>query len=109
MNIFEVNNKFYEYPHATDEHEFGFVHCEFCRFNFSYSYDRDFYAPNTLKCLCKNKHRHDIGVYCNRLKNDLNLKRLKVCMEKTSFPSSYYVSTNLNEYLKSLPGERFFY
>ena len=29
-------------------------------------------------------------------------------MEKSSFPSSYYVNTNLNKYLKNLPGESFF-
>ena len=85
---FEVNTEFYGCPHEVDKHEFVAVKCDFCGFNFSYAFDRDFYAPTT------------VGLY---------LKILKVCMKKSDFPFCECEYIDLDKYLKDLPGDGIFY
>ena len=38
-----------------------------------------------------------------------NVTILKFCMRKETFPSDYFSYLELNEYLKTLPAEGFFY
>ena len=84
-SYFKVNDKFYECSHSVQDHEFVVVKFHLCRFNFSNGFQRDYYASAT--CCCKSKFRTDASVFCKRRERELNLKVLKICMEKKRFSS----------------------
>ena len=81
---FEVNDKFYECSHSVKEHEIIAVKCILCRCNFSHGFERNYYASMT--CFFKVKFRTAACTFCKHLERRLNLKILKICMEKKNFP-----------------------
>ena len=94
----EVNDKFYECSHPVEEHEVVALKCKLCRFNFSHGFERNYYTSTT--CCCKSKPRTDACVFCKRLKRGLNLKILKICMEKKNFSFCGRVYIKINKYLE---------
>ena len=48
-------------------------------------------------------------MFCLCLKNGLNIRILKICMLKETFPLRHFPFVGLNNYLKTLPEEGFFY
>ena len=104
---FKVNNKFYECPHEVNEHKFVVLNCILCKYNFSSGYERNCFA--SISCFCKEKHRTEKCLRCKRLKHGFNFKTLKICMRTEDFPYCNFNYIRLNDYLKDLQGDGFFY
>ena len=104
---FDVNDKFYECPHEVNKHEFVALKCILCKYNLSRGFERNYYA--SISCFCKEKHRKEICEHCERLKSGLKIKILKICMRVEDFPYCNFNYIELNDYLKDLLSEGFFY
>ena len=105
---FEVYMQFYHCPHDKEIHQHVFVPCKRCPINFSNREYAFFYANPENKCFCGAIPKYTKCLWCVRLKNGLNIRILKVCMNKETFPHEHFSYIVLKEYLKSLPGEGFF-
>ena len=102
---FDIHTKFYQCSHDKENHHHVLVPCTMCRFNFTAQHE-SFYTSQ--KCFCERIPRDTKCLFCVRLKNDLNIRLLKICMRKETFPTKHFSLIDLDEYLKSLPGEGFF-
>ena len=106
---FEVHTRFSDCPHDKEIHKHVFVPCDTCPINFSNREYSFFYANPENKCFCKSIPKDTKCPWCVRLKNGLNIRILKICVMKKTFPNAHFSYLDLNEYLKKLRGEGFLY
>ena len=106
---FEVHINVSHCPHDKEMQEHVFVPCNLCLVNFSHPEYAYFYANPENKCFCKTIPKDTKCLWCVRLKNGINIRVLKIFMMKETFPTKHFSYIDLNEYLKKLRGEVFFY
>ena len=53
-SYFEVNDKIYECQHAVEEHKFVTVKCPNCKCNFSYGFEKNYYASTSTVVVNRN-------------------------------------------------------
>ena len=101
---FEIHTKFHQCPHDKESHKHVFVPCDSCRFNFNA--DLEFFPLHT-NVFAKHFPKTQNFFLCS-FKNGINIRLLKICMSKEIFPVKHFSCIELNEYLKSFPGDGFF-